>query len=77
MRPGLPPALQIVETHEFDDAMLVRLAGLALDGFRRRLAAGQLPADAVAAAVGEAFGGSCASWGADRPPHQDPLPARS
>jgi hypothetical protein len=71
----VPAALQIVETHEFDDAMLVRLAGLALDGFRRRIAAGQLPGEAVAAAVGEAFGGACASWGADRPPHQDPLPA--
>lgn len=71
----VPPALQIVETHEFDDAMLVRLAGLALDESRRRLDAGQPPRDAVAAAIGAAFGGACASWGADRPPHQDPLPA--
>jgi hypothetical protein len=70
-----PPALQIVETHEFDDAMLVRLAGLALDESRRRLAAGQLPREAVAAAIAAAFGEACASWGADRPPHQDPLPA--
>ncbi len=71
----VPPALRIVETHEFDDAMLVRLAGIALDESRRRLDAGQRPRDAVAAAIGAAFGGACASWGADRPPHQDPLPA--
>lgn len=71
----LPQALRIVETHEFDDAMLVRLAGLALDDSRRRLDAGQRPRDAVAAAIGTAFGEACASWGADRPPHHDPLPA--
>lgn len=70
-----PPALRIVETHEFDDAMLVRLAGLALDTARTRLAAGQPPREAVAAAINGAFGGACAAWGADRPPHQDPLPA--
>jgi hypothetical protein len=72
---AVPPALRIVETHEFDDAMLVRLAGLALDEARLRLDAGQPPRDAVAAAIGGAFGESCAAWGADRPPHQDPLPA--
>lgn len=71
----VPPALQIVETHEFDDAMLVHLAGLALDESRLRLDAGQRPRDAVAAAIATAFGETCAAWGADRPPHQDPLPA--
>lgn len=70
-----PTALQIVETHEFDDAMLLRLAGIALAQSRYRMAAGQLPHEAVAAAIGAAFGEACASWGADRPPHQDPLPA--
>lgn len=70
-----PPALRIVDTHEFDDAVLVRLAGLALDDARRRLAAGQQASEAVAAAIGGTFVEACAAWGADRPPHQDPLPA--
>jgi hypothetical protein len=70
-----PPALQIVETHEFDDAMLLRLARLALTQSRHRMAAGQNAHHAVAAAIRTAFGEACASWGADRAPHQDPLPA--
>jgi hypothetical protein len=72
VRHAEPHPLVLVAPHERDDALLIELAGLAIEVMTQRIGRGEPPADVVAEVLGTVFGVVPVSHDLDGLPGADP-----